>query len=208
MSTSHSNPNRAFTLIELLIVVAIIAILAAIAVPNFLEAQVRAKISRAKSDIRTYATGMESYHVDYNVYPENPPLNFPTVITTPVAYLSSLPFDVFYKDDPNINLPPFPGLEFFIRLYPVGAAPPIDPQRYAILSRGPDTDIDVYFDGVLDPIALFAYPGYSPEIFSDAGIDLDLGAGSANYRYELYDPTNGSISSGDVWRVSDHGALN
>ncbi|MEO8376090.1 MAG: prepilin-type N-terminal cleavage/methylation domain-containing protein [Candidatus Sumerlaeota bacterium] len=55
-----------FTLIELLIVVAIIAILAAIAVPNFLEAQTRAKVSRVKADMRSVATAVESYRVDYN----------------------------------------------------------------------------------------------------------------------------------------------
>ena len=58
--------KKAFTLIELLIVVAIIAILAAIAVPNFLEAQTRAKVSRVQSDLRTLATGIESYTVDNN----------------------------------------------------------------------------------------------------------------------------------------------
>jgi type II secretion system protein G len=64
-----SRHHRAFTLIELLIVVAIIAILAAIAVPNFLEAQVRAKVSRAQNDMRTLATAIESYQVDNNAYP-------------------------------------------------------------------------------------------------------------------------------------------
>lgn len=61
--------SRGFTLIELLIVVAIIAILAAIAVPNFLEAQVRAKVSRVKSDMRSIATAIEAYCVDTNQYP-------------------------------------------------------------------------------------------------------------------------------------------
>jgi prepilin-type N-terminal cleavage/methylation domain-containing protein len=56
---------RGFTLIELLIVVAIIAILDAIAVPNFLEAQLRAKVSRAKSDMRSVATALEAYRVDH-----------------------------------------------------------------------------------------------------------------------------------------------
>ena len=58
--------KKGFTLIELLIVVAIIAILAAIAVPNFLEAQIRSKVSRVKTDIRSLATAIESYSVDWN----------------------------------------------------------------------------------------------------------------------------------------------
>ena len=66
MRHQHQRSKMAFTLIELLIVVAIIAILAAIAVPNFLEAQVRSKISRAKADMRTEVVALESYRVDYN----------------------------------------------------------------------------------------------------------------------------------------------
>ena len=58
-----------FTLIELLIVVAIIAILAAIAIPNFIEAQVRAKVSRGLADMRSISVGLESYRVDGNHYP-------------------------------------------------------------------------------------------------------------------------------------------
>lgn len=61
--------KKGFTLIELLIVVAIIAILAAIAVPNFLEAQVRSKVSRVRADHRTVATGVEIYYLDNNQYP-------------------------------------------------------------------------------------------------------------------------------------------
>jgi type II secretion system protein G len=65
----RNHSEKGFTLIELLIVVAIIAILAAIAVPNFLEAQVRSKVSRVRNDLRSLATAIESYRVDNNAYP-------------------------------------------------------------------------------------------------------------------------------------------
>ena len=101
-----SNPQRAFTLIELLIVVAIIAILAAIAIPNFLEAQARSKISRSMTDMRTIATALEAYRVDSNVYP--PPTSLQigglVALSTPVAYVSSVPKDPFGMDPPGYIL--------------------------------------------------------------------------------------------------------
>lgn len=96
-----------FTLIELLIVVAIIAILAAIAVPNFLEAQVRAKVSRSKTDMRTIAVAEEAYRVDWNTYTHrNSATDTPFAsgggewggfrqLTTPVAYMTSIPMSPF-----------------------------------------------------------------------------------------------------------------
>ena len=63
--------RRAFTLIELLIVVSIIAILSAIAIPNFAEATTRSKAARAHNDLRVLAISLEVFAADHNRYPEN-----------------------------------------------------------------------------------------------------------------------------------------
>jgi type IV pilus assembly protein PilA len=62
-----------FTLIELMIVVAIIGILAAIAIPNFLRFQLKAKSSEGKTNLAAIRTAEESYFAEYGVYVSSNP---------------------------------------------------------------------------------------------------------------------------------------
>lgn len=62
------NNKKGFTLIELMIVVAIIGILAAIAIPNFLSYQCKSKQAEAKTNLGAIANSMETYMAEYNTY--------------------------------------------------------------------------------------------------------------------------------------------
>jgi len=61
--------NRGFTLIELMIVIAVIAILAAIAIPNFLKYREKAKIADAKAELKTIQTVIMDFAIDTGVLP-------------------------------------------------------------------------------------------------------------------------------------------
>lgn len=228
-----------FTLIELLIVVAIIAILAAIAVPNFLEAQTRARVSRATADMRTLATAIESYRIDNGDYPEGtdnkdnyPPeigdfmgalapgyytfrtrdgVNNLTVgtdffgITTPISYISSIPLDVF-------GGPTAGRITYSYR----NAKDTRD--GWILTSVGPDSDLLAPGGIGSDPANTnplsTAQDGNSPARIGDINERefVHFIEGTGNTPVELrqqmnmfledlkYDPTNGSVSQGDLYR--------
>lgn len=231
--------RKGFTLIELLIVVAIIAILAAIAVPNFLEAQVRAKVSRAKSDMRTLTTGIESYRVDHNHYPlgTDNAAKYPEAIgtflgplapgfyafqtrdgamtvgrdfagiTTPVAYMTSIPTDPFAQQASGY-------LTYCYRPATVRK------NGFVLTSAGPDTDLlapgGKGSTNTANPLST-AVDSKNPSRLGDVNErmvihflenDAPSPATTADipklrqYIDDLsYDPTNGTVSDGDVVRI-------
>jgi prepilin-type N-terminal cleavage/methylation domain-containing protein len=211
--------KKAFTLIELLIVVAIIAILAAIAVPNFLEAQTRSKVSRAKSDMRTVATGLEAYAVDNNSrYPSDcgngagggiyrayarppqsqaePKANF-TIgfeLTTPVAYLTSLgPLKDPFQSTRVIAITSiYTGRDFLAMIN--------------TRLRASKSTAAQYWADVDDRVGAWALWSAGPDKY------LNNLAGGTDYsqlavipRCRNYDATNGTISNGDIYRTAKFG---
>jgi len=65
----RAQTQAGFTIIELLIVVAIIGIIAVLAIPNLIAAIQRSRQSRTVADIRMFSEGVEAYQNDHSFYP-------------------------------------------------------------------------------------------------------------------------------------------
>ena len=191
-------PRRAFTLIELLVVVGIIAILAAIAVPNFLEAQTRAKVSRVRSDLRTLATGIEAYSVDNNrppkdTFPATPHIGWASshqALTTPISYLTSVPADTF-QDSILQGETCAPGTTFFVD-------EPSRRQHSYDYCTAEWSGFDA--NGDYKPLWLACFGAARWETGS-CGPDKAYRTSSGNFgQGARYDPTNGTVSEGDIYR--------
>ncbi len=84
---------RAFTLIELMIVIAILAVLAAILIPNFLHARAESQTAACEGNERQITAALEEYAVDTGgVYPATQAVT-PAMFGGSVVYLQSTPLD-------------------------------------------------------------------------------------------------------------------
>lgn len=225
--------RKAFTLIELLIVVAIIGVLAAIAVPNFLNAQIRAKVSRSLADMRSLSTAVHEIHLDKGYWlvdawedsgqqpdgdrilleifnnvgacPEGSggstglgrgTLEYVAPLTSPVAYMASIPLDPFVNNQYDPLTRGF-GSPYTTYLY-------IDNDNHY---EGPDHDIqclhnpslaEFYHTRILKENE-FAFLALGP----DAHLGVGSGGGALDSRGFPYDPSNGIGSPGDIIMFGD-----
>jgi len=171
-----------FTIIELLVVVAIIAMITAIAVPNLMSTNIRAKIKGINSDMEGIAIALEDYKIDNEDYPHQYDSNYDKIATvkpltkdnarglgklvypttsdsTPV-YLTSIPKDPF-----NNNEEPGGYYSYFT----TGDS---TPTSWALVSYGPDKDGDITnYDGAKNAV---------------------------NNGTNLYNPDSGITSGGDI----------
>lgn len=208
------NSKRGFTLIELLIVAGVLTLLSAVAVPNFLEAQTRAKVSAARGNLRTVKIGLETFAVDNNSYPATKAHSYhdPLAIlarvqlqplTTPIAYVSPDAFiDPFGLIQPHLfassgvrrnggsyyggdSVNPNRSLVYFH--YPSLARSFNDQRCYiagaGIVSIGPDLQDSL---GAYLPFSQATFTGKFG--FSQLAHPIDT----------IYDPTNGTMSAGDI----------
>jgi prepilin-type N-terminal cleavage/methylation domain-containing protein len=205
--------HSAFTLIELLIVVAIIGILAAIAVPNFLNAQIRARAARCLADMKTIGTAIEQSRLDkgvmlvdwwdddrpwgherlttiYNLIGAGPDFEARgrdavlAPLTSPVSYLSSIPADPF-QTNPEYRTHPF---------YYYWDNDPQDPDE--------DHDFPVFKKATAEQYGTtwlregdWFLGGIGPD---QAWYNDMSGRTVQQFRGLIYDPSNGASSRGDI----------
>jgi len=214
-----------FSLIELLIVIGIIAVIAAIAVPNFMAARTRASVARLKADMASTAKAMEAYAVDHDAYP---PISGQVRLTTPTAYIGSIPRSPFLEpafmtEGGARRWETLPGnaptwkLVTDSNIYdplPLGSdGEPANERADAEQACANNCEDTVYIKYAVFPNGqgitaslLDEYAGRSQWVLMSGGPDEDdeteeIVRGMrpiGQLGVALYDPTNGTVSSGDL----------
>lgn len=169
---------RAFTLIELLIVMSIILILLSIGLPHFMNSITRAKLVKAKGEIRSLHVALESYFMDWSNFPCESEAEYLSVdrfeagltwLTSPVQYLIDLPEDPFEGNSVEPITYELGGVEVPFMERPGGLL-----AMWVLHSYGPDSPIEENRT---------SRPNYKIH---------------ENGKVCSYSPTNGTNSAGDI----------
>ncbi|MFH0793340.1 MAG: hypothetical protein V2A74_04840, partial [bacterium] len=240
-----ARPITIFRFFEWIVVLGVIAVLAAIATPNFLEAQSRSKVSRAKADMRSLATAVESYYVDNNAYPPDASLLWQGA----VKYLSDELVDPFAAGGEYYGRPALKyevGEKAFDKALRAGIVRPEQRSSsfwmtYSVGPDGRDDGGEIIYDPTNGTVSVgdVVRTNYgAPQTFDTSYSQVRSGE-QRQYRatFEvtatpqpptagvsisgplpppqpspapaaspfIYDPTNGTVSEGDVWRVRQGG---
>ena len=210
----HEKRTSAFTLIELLIVVAIIGVLAVLAIPRFRDAMTKACVARVVGDCQALKGGIYRYKMDQGQYPvmfntfENRKGHACEVnlreLTTPTAYLTNV----------NVRDPFAERGDYTGGLPGGGRGLRADVQHYLYFSYE-ETDREtggytwmsnVMGKGVTkeDYHSAFTLTCWGPDYYQDAAEWIEVGISRGgnwndkNRWKKIYDPSNGLRSGGDV----------
>ena len=113
--TKINRKNYGFTLLELLVVIGIIAIILALAVPNFMGARQRARDSRDKSEMNELKNALRMYYNDNQAYPTGDgTFTTPNLNCDGLGFATGEPADctVYMKSLPN-NFGDVDGIQYF-----------------------------------------------------------------------------------------------
>jgi prepilin-type N-terminal cleavage/methylation domain-containing protein len=209
--------RKGFTLIELLIVIAIILILISIALPNFLEAQLRAKVVKVKGEMRGLGEATGAYYNDWKIDPNvdnmiKTEANRSRIwwgyashrLTTPTNYIKKIPVDPF-PDSEKTLLWGWTGIDakngiwnapYLVVVRVRTTTPQAELWHFRPFGNSACPNV-----GGMDPMTWQAL-GTAPWVYFSAGPDLSatltyLAVGGKVFA--SYNPTNGTQSKGDIW---------
>ena len=170
----------AFSVIELLLVAGIISIIVAIAVPNYMDAKVRAQVTQVRLDLNQVEGALQFYHLDTNHYP---PL-FGLKLLEQGPWLSGRPaLDRFKEDSPY----PFPSLYLDYGF--------VDSNEARRAGRG-----QWMAKTIASPVQPMQSEGREVWVLSSVGPERSITRLGQNLPTP-YDPTNGVLSPGKIYRV-------